>query len=241
MTQPAQLLANMLTSGARALAGFAVAEAAADDAELRGDRPEPSFDGWQDLLATLLADLAAAVAADRPQMFVQQVLWTKAALKARGVPDDFLRARLEALDRVLKEQLPGDLAPLATAPIRRSRMEFDGEPAGLTPRLSAGTAEEQLAAKYLVAILEGNRRDASRLILDAADAGQNIAQALLAGPATGPRGTGPHVGAGRNQRGRGALCHRYHATCHGTTPGQVNMRPVQRQDSRSGRNNWQST
>jgi hypothetical protein len=155
VTQPAQLLGNILNSGAQALAGFAEAEAEAGETDSRG---VPSFDGWRDLLAARLEDLSVAVATERPELFVQQVLWTKAALTARGTPDNLLRARLEALDRILKEQLPGDLAPLATAAIHRALEEFDGEPAGLAPRLSASTAEEQLAAKYLVAVLEGNRR-----------------------------------------------------------------------------------
>jgi MerR family transcriptional regulator, light-induced transcriptional regulator len=179
VTQQGQLLAGILKNGARALAGYAVAEAATGDAEARDNRPQPSFDGWKDLLATRVEDLSVAVSTALPGLFVQQVLWTQAALKARGVSSGFLRARLEALKHVLMEQLSGDLAPLATAPIDRALRELDGEPAELTPRLSAGTAEEQLAARYLVAILEGNRREAVRLILDAAGAGQSVTELYL--------------------------------------------------------------
>ena len=56
----------------------------------RGDSPLPPFDGWQDLLAARVDDLSAAIAAGRPELFVQQVLWTRAALQARERPPIFL-------------------------------------------------------------------------------------------------------------------------------------------------------
>ncbi len=179
MTQSAQALANILKNGARAFAGFAAAEAETIGAPVAADASARHFDGWQDLLAARLEDLSAAVATARPELFGQQVLWTATALKARGVHPESLRARLEALQRILTEQIPGDLAPLATMPIDRSLAALDGEPVGLTPRLSADTPEEQLASRYLVAILEGNRREASRLILEAAGVGQSVEQLYL--------------------------------------------------------------
>ena len=51
---------------------------------------------------------------------------------------------------------------------------MDGEPAGLAKRMTAATPEEKLATEYLVAILEGDRRKAGRLILQAANEGRSI-------------------------------------------------------------------
>ena len=126
-----------------------------------------------------LEELAVAVTNRRPEYFVEQVRWTKAALKARGVSPDALRARLEALGRVLAEQVPAELAPLAIGYIDRALAEFSGEPAGLTPRLTVETPEKQLAAKYLVAVLEGDRRKAGQMILKAADEGRSISDLYL--------------------------------------------------------------
>jgi methanogenic corrinoid protein MtbC1 len=68
---------------------------------------------------------------------------------------------------------------MATGYIDRALAEFGGEPAGLTPRLTAETPAERLAAAYLLAILEGDRRQASRLILKAADEGQSVPDLYL--------------------------------------------------------------
>ena len=152
---------------------------AACDAEAAQAAVATQFDGWQNVLAARLEELAVAISTGRPEFFVEQVHWTRAALEARGVPAEMLRARLEALRRVLVEQIPAELAPMATGYIDRALAEFGGEPAGLTPRLTAETPAERLAATYLVAILEGDRRKAIRLILKAADEGQSVPDLYL--------------------------------------------------------------
>jgi MerR family transcriptional regulator, light-induced transcriptional regulator len=178
MTQQEQLLAGILRTSARALAGYAAGEtppaAGATESEASAQ-----FDGWQNILTARLEELAVAVSAGRPECFVEQVRWTRTALEARGVPPHLLRAKLEALRRVLVEQIPAELAPPAMACIDCALAEFGGEPAGLTQRLMAKTPEERLAAKYLVAILEGDRREASRLILEAADEGRSVSDLYL--------------------------------------------------------------
>ena len=179
MTQPEQVLSKILKSGARALAGYAAGEMPPSDTAAAQAAVSTQFDGWQNVLVARLEELAVAISTGRPEFFVEQVHWTRAALEARGVPPEMLRARLEALRRVLVEQIPAELAPLATAYIDRALAEFGGEPAGLTPRLTAETPAGRLAATYLVAILEGDRRKASRLILKAADEGQSVPDLYL--------------------------------------------------------------
>ena len=179
MTQPEQVLARILKSGARALAGYAAGETPPIDAETAQTAVVTRFDGWRNVLAARLEEIAVAISTGRPEFFVEQVHWTRAALEARGVPAEMLRARLEALRHVLVEQIPAELAPMATGYIDRALAEFGGEPAGLTPRLSAETPGERLAATYLVAILEGDRRKAISLILRAADEGQGVPDIYL--------------------------------------------------------------
>lgn len=179
MTQPEQVLARILKSGARALAGYAAGETPPIDAETAQTAVVTRFEGWQNVLAARLEEIAVAISTGRPEFFVEQVHWTRAALEARGVPAEMLRARLEALRHVLVEQIPAELAPMATGYIDRALAEFGGEPAGLTPRLTAETPGERLAATYLVAILEGDRRKAISLILRAADEGQGVPDIYL--------------------------------------------------------------
>ncbi len=179
MTQPEQVLAGILRTGARALAGYAAADVPPAGAEAAHAAGPPQFDGWQNVLIARLEELAVAVSIKRPESFIEQVRWTQASLAARDVPPEMLRARLEALRRVLTEQIPAELAPMATGYLDRALAEFSGGPAGMTPRLSAETPEGRLAATYLVAVFEGDRRQASRLILNAADEGQSVPDLYL--------------------------------------------------------------
>jgi methanogenic corrinoid protein MtbC1 len=126
-----------------------------------------------------LGELAIAVSTRRPEYFVEQVRWAREVLKARGVSSDLLRARLESLGRVLAEHVPAELAPLAAAYFDRALTDSGDEPPGLAPRLSAQTPDERLAAEYLLAILEGNRPEAIRLILAAADEGRSVRDLYL--------------------------------------------------------------
>jgi MerR family transcriptional regulator, light-induced transcriptional regulator len=179
MTHPAQVLAAILRNGARALAGYAAAEVPPPNESAAETVAPLSYDGWQNVLAARLEELAVALSTGCPELFVEQVRWTQAALNARGVPPDLLRAKLHALKRVLAEQAPAEAAPLAAAYIDRALRELDGEPADLRRRLTAESPEERLAAKYLVAILEGDRREASRLILEAAENGRSPSNLYL--------------------------------------------------------------
>jgi MerR family transcriptional regulator, light-induced transcriptional regulator len=179
MTQPEQVLARILKSGSRALAGYALGETPPFAAETAQVPVATQFGGWQNVLVARLEELAVAVSTGRPEFFVEQVHWAQAALEARGVSSEMLRARLEALRCVLVEQIPAELAPLATGYIDHALAEFGGEHAGLAPRLTAQTPAERLAATYLVAILEGDRRKAISLILRAADQGQSVPDLYL--------------------------------------------------------------
>jgi methanogenic corrinoid protein MtbC1 len=179
MAQSEQVLATILKSGARALAGYAVGEMPSLDAEGAGDSASTQFGGWRNVLAARIEELAIAVSTGRPEFFVEQVRWTRAALKARGVPPDLLRAGLEALRRVLTEQVPAELVPPALGCVERALAGFGSEPAGLSPRLTAEGVEDRLAVTYLVAILEGDRRAACRLILNAADEGRSASDLYL--------------------------------------------------------------
>ncbi|MCC6127533.1 MAG: cobalamin-dependent protein [Pirellulales bacterium] len=179
MMLPESTLAKMLAGGARALAGYALGDPTLLDTESTAPSARSQFGGWHNVLTARIEDLAVAVAADRPDFFAEQVRWTRAALEVRGIPPAVLRTRLEALRRVLSEEIPLERLPPAMECLDRALADFDGEPAGMTPRLSADTPEQRLAAAYLLAILEGDRRRASGLILAAADEGKSAADLYL--------------------------------------------------------------
>ena len=68
MTQPEQVLARILKSGARALAGYAAGETPPLDAETAQAVVSTQFDGWQNVLAARLEELAVAISAGRPEL-----------------------------------------------------------------------------------------------------------------------------------------------------------------------------
>jgi len=179
MSQPNPMLATILRKGARALAGYAsadLAEPAARDAEPLAAGP---FSGWQSVLAVRVDELAAAVEAGRPELFGEQVRWAKAVLAARGVPAEAFRVALESLRQVLAEELPHELTVAPTGFVDQALAGFDREPDGLSPRLAPDTPHGRLAAEYLLAVLEGDRRQASQLVLRRADQGESISDLYL--------------------------------------------------------------
>lgn len=171
-------LANLLRRANRSLAGYAATELFASTPEAATSFPSDSFHAWQDLLAGRLEELAAAVAVEHPQLFVRQVQWSRGVHTARGVSREQLRAGLEALRTTLTRELPEAYEPIASAYLEQALAEFDHEPASAAP-LTPFTPDGHLASEFLLAILEGDRKLASQLILDAVQDGQTVPDLYL--------------------------------------------------------------
>ena len=174
MNQNNEFLAGVLRQGTRALAGYASRGLLEKHPEAeKGFAPDP-FAGWQDWLAVRLEELAAAIAANRPRLFVSQVEWGKAVLEARGISPDSFRDGLVCLREVVNSELPEHLRPLAVEYVDQALKAFDEPSAYLSSQLAMDTESGRLASTYLLALLEGDRRGASRLVLDALDRGQDV-------------------------------------------------------------------
>jgi len=179
MNQTNTFLARLLSQGNRSLAAYAANELLAAYPEAKaGFGPDP-LSGWQNWLASRLDELAAAVAVEQPAIFTAQVQWAKAVLAARGFSTEYYRASLQSLGDVLSRELPENAHPLAAEYLAKALAAFDGEAAELTSQLPPDSPEGRLAAEYLLAVLEGDRRRASRLILDAVDRGQSVRDLYL--------------------------------------------------------------
>jgi len=140
--------------------------------------PDP-LTKWKEHMAGRLSDLASAICMNAPSIFGLQVAWTRQAFVARGVPTQDLSASLEVLEAVLIRELPEPDLIVAKACFAAARDALatgdDLPPASL----SVGTSEGRLAAEYLVAILEGDRRKASQLVIDAVRGGMPVRTAYL--------------------------------------------------------------
>ena len=169
---PSPFLAQILDSSAPGYAVLATERMLSRRPDI-ADRfaPHPRL-AWKDNLTGRLRDLSDAIEQGRPNLFIDQVVWGKIAFAARGVPLDDLRESLLALKEVLTEELPADERDAPLRVIDESLKALDRAPTEEPTVISIETPEGQLAAKYVLALLEGERRKASALVLDAVDNGR---------------------------------------------------------------------
>jgi MerR family transcriptional regulator, light-induced transcriptional regulator len=126
---------------------------------------------WTEHFSARITDLASALITGRPEAFVDQVRWSRVAFEARGVPTDDLQRSIDVLGEVLEHFVPLEDQPLIEQYIDPAGIALY-EPVRVTPtRLSVNTPHGELAARYLLASLEGDRLEASTLILDAVRGG----------------------------------------------------------------------
>jgi methanogenic corrinoid protein MtbC1 len=81
---------------------------------------------------------------------------------------------MECLKEVLASELPETVRPLATGYIDQSLEAFDVTPTDSSVRMLADTETGRLASQYLMMLLEGDRRKASCLIIEALDRGHDV-------------------------------------------------------------------
>ncbi|MBX3464981.1 MAG: cobalamin-dependent protein [Planctomycetes bacterium] len=175
MSSPQRFAAHLLRTASRAYAAAAV------DC-LRRERPQLLADGLPAEFADPLDDtqvrilhLAESVAVDRPALLEHSIAWYKVALHHRGVPADYLRANLDAIETALRQELPADAAAIARRHLLAARAHVERAPASLPSLLSRQAPHGDLAARFLLAVLEARGDDALDLLRGALDAGTTIA------------------------------------------------------------------
>lgn len=158
--------ARVLQTSARALAGYAAGEllqSVPTSGEAFGTDP---FSLWQNWLTARTEELAAAIAIGRPELFVSQVQWGRTVLESRGVAPPHFRAGIECLQQVLAKELPETVRELANGYVHLALMEFDGDALDACSRLKPETEAGRLASRYVLAVLEGDRRRAQEIVLN---------------------------------------------------------------------------
>lgn len=116
-----------------------------------------------------LQHLAAALAADRPQLFEEYARWAAALLNARGLGAAALPDHLGALTEVIDDHLGPDAGQLARAVVEGALQAVAAAPDAGTSELDPSSPNAPLAARYLDAVLTGDRRSAIQLVTQAAD------------------------------------------------------------------------
>lgn len=126
-----------------------------------------------------LSYLAEAISAGEPGLFKDYVAWAKVMLAERGVPASDLARNLNVLRDVVSGQLEQDAAALATAYIDGGISALPAAAEAVPTFIDDSAPLHELASAYLSALLRGERRVASRLVLDAVQAGTSIRDIYL--------------------------------------------------------------
>lgn len=124
----------------------------------------------------LLDHLSTALWCGEPVLFDEQVRWIKSAFEARGVRLDALRASLACLRDELGQGLPQNASRAAVAMLERAARVVE-TPAVPNASVLAGDAPATVLARgYLLAALEGRRKDAIDVALRALDSGMSVGE-----------------------------------------------------------------
>jgi MerR family transcriptional regulator, light-induced transcriptional regulator len=126
-----------------------------------------------------LSYLAEAIATSLPSLFADYVAWAKVMLAGRGIPADDLAANLRFLRDAIRKDLSTEMAELAAGYVEKGLEELAERPSVLGTETDASEPMADLSARYLAALLVTDRREASRLVLDAVESGAPIADIYL--------------------------------------------------------------
>ncbi len=179
MNQPDQISAAMLRTGAVGLAGYAASDLLESQPDLKEALATNAFTTWQAVMRNCVEELAASLAAGRPQLFAGYVGWLQSVLTARGLPSDALASAVTCLAKVLAMELPSESGARAAGVCEEALRALDGKVAEDPSVLEPDTPHGRLAASYLLALLEGDRVRASRLILDAVQDSSSVPDLYL--------------------------------------------------------------
>lgn len=167
MNDTSAFLACVLDRGTRTLAAYAADDFLQSHPDAASGIGTKARTLWRTWLAARLQELAAAVSVCDSSIFHRQVRWATTLLSSRGFPTKHPLDSFRSLREVLLRELPEVVRPLAVEYLDEGLKSLRERPATFDERLTALTPEGRLATEYLLALLEGDRPRAIRLILDA--------------------------------------------------------------------------
>ena len=126
-----------------------------------------------------LRSLAGAMETRQPLLFAHYVEWAAVLLAGLRLPAHIMAETLRCMRDVLLQALPAELAPV-TGEYLDAGLETWRPGAARQPGFAEeGAPHAPLARDYMAALLDGDRRRASSLILIAADSGTSVADIYL--------------------------------------------------------------
>jgi MerR family transcriptional regulator, light-induced transcriptional regulator len=111
--------------------------------------------------------LAEALAANDLSLFLDYIGWVKVLFTGLKFSENVIEVALTTMNQALQETLPPDLSAAAGSYIDAALAQLPNMPSTLNSNLNPDSNNRDLAASYLEALLLGNGRACSQLILDA--------------------------------------------------------------------------
>ncbi|MDX2147989.1 MAG: cobalamin-dependent protein [Planctomycetota bacterium] len=129
---------------------------------------------WAAAVESRVHELAAAIAVSQVQLFRSCVLWAKVAFEARGVPESDLESSLVALGEVLSERLTPEDATIATEYVTHAIDAIRVHDHMVSSDATRRSPMADLADSFMLALLEGDRNRACRVLVDEAQRGADV-------------------------------------------------------------------
>lgn len=163
----------MLAVSSNAYAAYATNLLFEKHPEIKAQYGASAFEHWKSYFSQRIKELSVAMEEHEPSLFVSQIRWDRAAFKAREVSDECLVIALKCLKATLNEELPNGSSRLSNEYLDiaiNSYEQLEVEKSSLDTK----DEQSQLAAKYLLKILEGNSQEAIKSILEAQQNGLSM-------------------------------------------------------------------
>jgi methanogenic corrinoid protein MtbC1 len=167
-------VAALLDASSKSLAAGTVVRAQ----ERFGDEhvEEWGFQRLVDDTRARIENLGESLAVGRPELMRLDVEWLKTTYASRGISPEPVERTLGCLREELVEKLPDDAGEMAASYLDGA-LEACKAPVQEAPSLLEGDSEEtELVRRFLLAVLEGRRTDAERIVIDALESPRNVAE-----------------------------------------------------------------
>ena len=121
-----------------------------------------------------LTYLAEAIEADDPLLFGEYLAWVKVLFANLNFPDHVLPTTLACIRQVLAEELPTAEKEAALKMLDAGSQNMDKTSLTLPSFIEGGAPLDVLARQFLDTLLQGDRRTAGQMILDAVQGGTSV-------------------------------------------------------------------
>jgi len=136
---------------------------------------------WQGHFQQRIIELAAALRAGQPGLFVDKILWLQKAYSARGISSNIPKAVLASVSETLAGALPEDAAGAVSQIIALAGAALDAPRGSDSPdsTLNPRNSRDNLALRFIAACMDGQTDDAATMILDAIADGMSPRDAVI--------------------------------------------------------------